>query len=500
MRDSKFLTKLMIFAVLMVVSTAWAFDFSEIENKIVEYKLDNGLTIIVLPRHDAPVVSFVTNVNTGVADDPKGATGLAHMFEHMAFKGTEEIGSKDLKKEMNWMAEEDRIFELILDERSKGDLADSAKLAELEADMALATDSAFAYSETNEFGKIADRNGGVGLNAGTSFDNTAYYISFPSNKLELWMAMESDRFHKPVLRELFKEKQVVAEERRYRVESMPIGRMVNEYLGLAYISHPYGQPLIGEMSEIQDYNRPVMMEQFNKYYIPRNMAIGIVGDVDPEEVYKLAQKYFGRLEDKPKPRPQWIEEQESFGIRKSTIVEKSQPMVIFGYHVPSRVHPDWVALNALAGYLGSGRTSVFYKELVKDKKSAVAVETFTGYPGSKYPSLFSVLCVPSNESSNSENETAILAEIDKVRTELIPESELEKIKAQAKAGMINGLASNTGMASRLTRYQLSHGDWRELFNYLDKVNALTTDDIKRVAETYLDPEKRFAVYIEKPEE
>ncbi len=500
MNHSKFLTKLVIFAILMVVSTAWAFDFSEIEDKISEYDLDNGLTIIVLPRHDAPVVSFVTIVNTGCADDPKGATGIAHMFEHMAFKGTEEIGSKDLKKEEKWMAVEDSIFQLILEERSRGDLADSTKLAELGEKMSVATDSAFSYSETNEFGKIVDRNGGVGLNAGTTFDRTAYYISYPSNKLELWMAMESDRFYKPVLRELFKEKQVVAEERRYRVESMPIGRLTNEYLELAYKSHPYGEPLIGEMSEIQNYSRPVMMEQFKKYYIPRNMAIGIVGDVDPEEVYRLAKKYFGRLEDKPKPMELMIDEQPPFGVRTSTIVEKSQPMCIFGYQIPTVNHPDWKALQALASYLGSGRTSVLYKNLVKEKKSAVEVEAFTGYPGSKYPSLFSLFCMPSNESTDSANEAEILAEIEKVRTEPIPEKDLEKIKARAKASLINGLASNAGLASQLATYQLVYGDWRMLFKELDKFNALTTEDIQRVAEKYLDPEKRFAVFIEKPEE
>jgi predicted Zn-dependent peptidase len=453
-----------------------------------------------MPRHDAPVVSLVTTVNTGCADDPKGAMGLAHMFEHMAFKGTKEIGTKNLKKEQKWMAEEDRIFDLILEERSKGDMADSVRLAELEKEMEIATDSSFSYSETNEFGQIVERHGGVGLNAGTGFDYTTYYISYPSNKLELWMAMESDRFLNPVLRELFKEKQVVAEERRYRVESMPIGRMLNEYLGIAYNSHPYGRPLIGEMSEIQNYNRPVMLEQFNSYYVPRNIAIGIVGDVDPEEVYKLAKKYFGKLKDRPKPKPVMIDEQSPFGVRKSTVMEKSQPMFLSGYHIPTLNHPDWIALDALASYLGSGRTSVLYKNLVKEKKSAVSVEAFIGYPGSKYPSLFSFYCMPSNESSNDENESEILAEIDKVRNELIPEAELEKIKAQAKASLINRLASNSGLASQLVNYELLHGDWRKLFERLDKVNALTLEDIKRVANTYLDPEKRFVTYLEKPEE
>jgi len=496
--------RLVLFAFLIPLifaASAVAFDFSEIEKQVVEYQLDNGLTFIILPRHDAPVVSFVTHVNVGCADDPMGAMGMAHMFEHMAFKGTKEIGPADAKKERKWMQEEDRIFELILEERAKGPLADTVKLAALEEEMAAATDSALQYVVTNEFSQIAGREGGVGLNAGTSMDYTAYYISYPSNKVELWMAMESDRFANPVLRELFKEKQVVAEERRYRVTSSPTGKLFwGEYIGLAYNAHPYGKCLIGEMSEIQNYNRPAMQHQFETYYVPRNIAIGVVGDVDPDEIIKLADKYFGKLEDRPAPPRLMIDEEDPFGTRTSVLHENAQPMFITGYHVPSVSHPDFIALDALASYLGSGRTSVLHKNLVKEKKSAVDVSAFVGFPGRKYPTLFSILCVPSNDFTNVENEEIILAEIDRVRNEPIPEDELNKIKAQAKSSFINGLGSNAGMASQLAAYYFYKGDWRELFKELERVNELTAEDIQRVADKYLDPEKRVVAYIEKPVE
>jgi len=486
---------------LSMASTAFAFDFSEIEDRIVEFSLDNGLKFIILPRHDAPVASFVTQVDAGCADDPKGAMGLAHMFEHMAFKGTKEVGSKDLKKELQWMAVEDSIFNLILDERAKRDLADTARLAELEEQMKVATDSATSYSEMNEFSQIVGKHGGTGLNAGTGYDNTTYYVNFPSNKLELWMALEADRFANPVLRELFKEKQVVAEERRFRVESSPTGRLLfGEYLELAFNAHPYGMCMIGEMSEIQDYNRPQMMEHFKSHYVPRNIVISIVGDVDPKKVQKLAKKYFGKLEDKPDPKPVTVIEPDPFGIREVTIKENSQPLFIMGYHIPAVTHPDFTALEALASYLGSGRTSALYKDLVKEKKSAVEVQAFSGYPADKYPTLFNILCVPSNEHSNQENLEAILGHIEKTRTELIPVEELDKIKAQAKAYLINALGSNAGLAGQLVNYQTKLGDWRKLFKELDRVNALTPEDIKRVAEKYLDPEKRITAYLEKPEE
>nr|MBN2277040.1 insulinase family protein [candidate division Zixibacteria bacterium] len=491
--------RLLVFLILMFASTSMAFDFSQIESKVVDFKLDNGLRFLVLPRHDAPVATFVTLVNAGCADDPKGYMGMAHMFEHMAFKGTVEIGSKDIKKENFWMAKEDSLFELILNERAKGYLADSARLVDLGAQMAEATDSGFQYSETNAFGQIVDRNGGSDLNAGTSFDYTIYYVNYPSNRLELWMAMEADRFSNPVLRELFKEKQVVAEERRFRVESAPTGRLVNEYLGLAYNSHPYGQPMIGEMSEIQNYNRPVMMKQFNMYYIPSNIVIAIVGDVDPGQVKKLAEKYFGKIKARPKQRDVMIDEPEPFGNREVTISENSQPMMITGFHVPSQRHPDWIALDAISSYLGSGRTSVLYKKLVKEKKSAVQVAAFVGYPGSKYPSMLSILSVPSNESTNKDNEAVILEEIEKLRTELIPVEELDKIKAQAKSELINGLASNSGLAIQLASYQTMQDDWHRLFKLLDRVNSLTPEEIQRVANKYMDTTKRVTAYLEKPE-
>lgn len=489
------------FLLLLLASNVFAFDFSGIESKIVEHKLANGLTLIIYPKHDAPVISCVTNVNYGAADDPMGSMGIAHMFEHMAFKGNTEIGTTDYRKEKKWMDEEDRIFELILDERSKGALADSAKLADLDAQLQNATDSAAQYVVNNEYSQLLEMEGVVGKNAGTSRDATTYYMSLPSNKLELWIYLESTRFLDPILREFFQEKQVVAEERRYRVESSPTGRLFqSEYVGLAFNAHPYGKCLTGEMTEIQNYSRAVMREQIKNQYVPENMVVAIAGDVDPANAIKLAEKYFGRIKGSKKARPVIIDEAEPYGVRTTTLYENSQPLFVMGYRIPSNTHPDWYALDALSSYLGSGRTAVLYKKLVKENKTAVEVGAFTGYPASKYTSLLSFLCVPSNESSNAANMEVILAEIEKVRNELIPESELEKIKAQSKAGFISLMGSNNGMANQLAAYQSRTGNWRDLFKELDRINALTTEDIRRVAQLYLDPAKRVVASIEKPEE
>jgi len=505
MKHRIILSGLLVFMLLGIFSTPMAFDFSSIESQVVEFKLDNGMKFIVLPKHDAPIVYIRLIVDVGGCNDPNDANGLAHMFEHMAFKGTKEIGTTNYKKEKKWMDEEDRLFGLILEERAKRELADSTRLAELEEQLKLATDSAMQYVVTNEFGQIYEREGGVNLNAGTGYDMTIYIANYPANKLELWMAMESDRFINPVLREFYKEKNVIAEERRMTRESNPQGKLQDELLATSFTSHPYGNSLIGPMSDIQNYYRPTAIEYFQKFYIPSNMVVSIVGDVDPDEVKHLAKKYFGKIPYKPKPRQVMTIEAPQVAERKTILKEKSQPLYWNSFHIPSINHPDMVALEALADYMGQGRTSLLYKSLVKEKKIAMEIHAFAGYPGSKYPTLFCILSLPSKDHTNVECDEEILKIIEQVKAKLIPEEELEKIKARAKANLVNELSNLSGFFSGLT-FQLAYnelvrGDWRKLFRGLDEINALTPEDIQRVANEYLDVNKRtLALWESKDEE
>jgi predicted Zn-dependent peptidase len=499
------ISALFAFILFGVSGSPIAFDFSEIESKVVEFKLDNGLTFLVLPRHEAPVVSILTMVNVGSAEDPKGAAGMAHLFEHMAFKGTWELGTKDMKKEKKWMEEEDRIFDLILDERAKFGRADSTWLAELDSLLQIASDSAEQYIIVNEFAQIYKQNGGINLNAGTMNDKTFYYAKYPANRLELWMAMESDRFANPVLRQFFQEKQTIAEERRMTRESSPQGKLTDEFMAAAFKEHPYRNSGIGPMSDIQNYSRDVALAFYKKYYVPTNMVIAIVGAVDPDEVRKLAQKYFGSLPAALKPRKVMTIESPQNGERRVVIKEEVQPFYICGFHIPEVNHPDFPAVEALADHLGQGRTSRLYENLVKDKKIAAYVGAFAGYPANKYPSLFIIYSAPSKDHTNQENDTEIIAEIEKVKTELMSDEELKKIKARARAKLINELASpsspiletiNDGLAYQLAYYELIRNGWRNMFKELDRVNALTAEDIRRVANEYLDLDRRTLALLE----
>jgi predicted Zn-dependent peptidase len=490
-------TLVVALAVISIVAApaASAFDFAEIEKSVSEHTLDNGLKVIVMERHDAPVVSFVTYVDVGGVDDPKGYTGMAHMFEHMAFKGTQEIGTKDFQSERTLMKVEDSIFYALRHERSKGFRADSTKLRELEAKFQEAIDNANQVVVPNQFNNVMQQEGGVGLNAGTGMDQTSYIVSLPSNKLELWMAMESARFKEPVLREMYSERQVIAEERRQTLENNPIGRAIDVLKATAFTAHPYGISIVGHASDIQNYTRDEAKAFFNKYYVPSNMILAVVGDVKPKHVFELAEQYWGNIPYSPKPEPIPTVEPEQQGERRVVLEDPAQPFFAEGYHIPNYADPDFPALQAMMDYLGQGRTSLLYKKLVKEEKIAAMVGSFAGYPGSKYPSLALIYAMPSPDGSNEQCEEMILGEIQRLKDTLLTDKEVEEIKARFKASFINGLTSNLGMAGQLAGAQNDWGDWRALFRELDRINAVTAQDIQRVAKKYFTENNRTVVYL-----
>ncbi len=476
-------------------STALAFDFTKLQNSVVEHTLKNGLKVLVMERHDAPVASFVTYVNAGAVDDPKGYTGIAHMFEHMAFKGTTTLGTKDFATEEKLMAVEDSIFMLLRDERNRGRFTDSAKIAALTAAYEEAREKSYQLVIPNAFGQLVEREGAVGLNAGTGEDNTVYFYSLPSNKAELWFATESERFFAPVFREMYKERDVVAEERRMRIESSPIGRMVEEFLTLSFKAHPYGVSGIGNMSDIQYYSRDEAKAFFQKYYAPANAVVVVVGDVKADAIFALAEKYFGRIPYRPAPPRIATVEPPQQGERRSFMEDPSQPVYLVGWHVPDGCSPERPSLDALTDYLASGRTSVLYKSMVKEKKMAVQVQALTGFPGDKYPNLFGVFAVPSAGHDNDECEKEIFDAVEKLKSELIPLEEVKRIQARAKARFINQLGGNQGLAFQLAGYQTQWGDWREMFRELDRINAVTPESIQKVAQKYLTKLNRTVVLM-----
>jgi len=484
----------LLFVIALVASrSAEAQDLAEFEKRMTEFTLSNELKFLVLERHEAPVVSFHTYADVGAVDEVKGITGLAHLFEHMAFKGTKTIGTKDYEAEAKAMAEMDKLFEAMKIERRKGEKADQKRLEQLQKQFEEAQKEAQKYIVHDEYEEVLSREGATGFNAYTSQDATQYIVSLPSNKVELWMSLESDRFANPVLREFYKERDVVTEERRLG-ENSPIRRLYEEFQAIAYKAHPYGEPVIGHMSDIRTLTRPEAEIFYRKYYGPSNLTIAIVGDVNPQQIKRLAEKYFARIPGGPKPEPVETVEPPQRGERRVAVEDPSQPRILISYHQPNMNHPDSAVFQVIAEIVGTGRTSRLYKSLVKDKKIAVSAYAWRSW--NKYPGLFTFSAIPAKGHTNKECEEAIYAQIEKLKIEPVSPEELEKAKTRERASLIRQMASNRGLAAELTFYEVITGDWRNLFRQLDKIEKVTFEDIQRVAKEYFTSKNRSVGIIE----
>jgi len=471
---------------LTVAVSAAAQDLSAFEKRTTVRKLDNGLTIIILERPEAPVFSYATVVNAGAAQEVAGITGLAHMFEHMAFKGNDVIGTKDWKGEQAALRKVEETYAAYDRARRQETARDETRVKQLEKEWRDAISAADKFVVTEEFTKTVESAGGVGLNAGTAMDYTIYFYSMPSNRFELWAYLESERYRAPFLREFYKERDVVMEERRMRVESSPVGRLLQQFMSMAFIAHPYGVNGIGHMSDLQTISATDAVDFFKKQYVPANMVIAIVGDVKAAEAMPVIEKYFGRIPKAPGPEPLRTIEPKQNSERTVILREASQPFYLEGYHRPAGTHPDDSIYAAMEMLMSNGRTSRLYKSLVRDKKIAVQASGFNGFPGEKYANLFTYFIVPTPGNTASSLAEPLRAEIERLKTEDVSAEELQSVKMRAKASLLRQLDSNAGLARQLAGYQTLHGDWRKLFREIGEIEKVTPADIRRVAnETFV---------------
>jgi len=459
----------------------FAQDLASFEKNVTVKTLPNGLTVVLYRRPEAPVFSFFTLVDAGSAQDPLHQTGLAHMMEHMAFKGTPDIGTTDYAKEKVALQKVEETYAAYENERVKRVAQDPQKLKQLQQAWQAAIKDADQYVIKNQFGEIVESHGGVGLNAFTSYDETGYMYSLPSNQLELWAALESDRFKDPVMREFYKERNVVMEERRMRTDSRPTGRLLEQFLGTAFMANPYHRPTIGYASDLQSFSATDAQDFFHKNYVPSNMVIGLVGDLDPAKVMPIVEQYFGQLPAAPKPQELTTTEPPQNSLRQVNLQDPSQPFYLKEYHRPSYLDPDDAVYDAITDLMSNGRVSRLYRALVRDQKIAAYAAGFSGLPGTKYAHLFALYGVPLPGHTNDELRDAIHKQIDLLKTTDITDEELAMFKTRSKADLIRSLSSNEGLAQALATYQTRYGDWRELFRYLDRVDKVTKADVRRVA-------------------
>jgi predicted Zn-dependent peptidase len=488
-----FVARVLVLLVTVAV-VGRAQDMASFEKRTTVKVLPNGLTLIVCERPEAPVFSFYTSVDAGDANDPSGQSGLAHMFEHLAFKGTKDIGTTDYPAEKAALEKVETAYAAYDFEYRKRVGRDEAKLKDLKAAFDAAVKDAQQYVVPNQFTEIAEANGAVGVNASTGLDTTQYFWSMPANRLELWAYMESDRIANPVPREFYKERDVVMEERRMRIDSSPFGKLLEQFAAAAYVAHPYHRPGVGWESELSQITATEAAAFHAKYYVPSNIVIAVAGDLKTAEVMPVLEKYFGSIPAGPPPEAMTTVEPKQVAEKTIVLKQPTQPLYVEGYHKPDYRDPDDAVYDAISDVFSNGRTSRLYRSLVRDQQIAAEVEGVTGYPGDKYPGLFVFLAVPLPGHTPEQMRDAIHKEIDKLKTTDVTDDELQMFKTRSRADLLRGLGDNQGLAQQLAEYQQRYGDWRELFRQLDKIDKVSKADIRRVAnKTFMDTNRTIAI-------
>ncbi len=521
------------------------------------FTLPNGMKFLLIPRSDQPnTIAAGWLAKVGSVNERPGITGISHFFEHMMFKGTDTIGTRDPKRDadyrrrqkelrdkinaMTWSEQYARFFKgeiddpwnakndspalaamraelkALMDEQQgkAGDdeikkiAAEAAKVDEtiaggaqrkkdLESQAARLKDqqTALATIVKDEFDKVYTSAGGTGMNAFTSFDLTFFFISVPSNKFELWSWMESDRLNGSVFREFYSERDVVHEERRLRTESTPTGVFQEQFDSMFWMASPYGWPVIGWTSDLNSYTMDEAMKYWNTYYRPNNLVGIVVGDFNPAEAKATITKYFSRLEpSKTPPTPMVTLEPKQMAEQRMYAEAETQPQVEIRYHTVPFMHKDSYPLEVMASVL-NGRTGRLYKDMVEG--SGIASGANARQDSRKYAGLFSFTAETKGEATPQQLEDAWYAELKKLQTEPVPEKELQKVKNQAAADSYRRLQNNFFLMVQLA-YAEALGDWSEINKESAKIQAVTPEDIKRVANDYFGKTNRsVAVFTRK---
>jgi predicted Zn-dependent peptidase len=521
------------------------------------FTLPNGMKFLLVPRHDQPnTVAAGWLAKVGSVNERPGITGISHFFEHMMFKGTDAIGTRDSARDADYRARQkairDKINQLTwsaqYDSYFKGTIADAwdakndtpelarlraelkslmdeqqgkagdAEIKQLEVELAKtdattptgtqrkadldkqianlkAQQTALSTIVKDEFDKIYTAAGGTGMNAFTSYDLTFYFINVPSNKFELWAWMESDRLNNSVFREFYSERDVVHEERRLRTESTPTGVFQEQFDSMFWMASPYSWPVIGWTSDLNSYTMDEAMKYWNTYYRPNNLVGIIVGDFDPAAAKKTITTYFSRLEPGKVAPPSVVTLEPKQGAEMRMMAEaETQPQVEIRYHTVGFQHKDSYALDVMSSIL-NGRTGRLYKDMVEGSK--VASSAGAQQDSRKYAGAFSFDAETKGDSTPAQLEEGWYAELKKLQTEAVPAEELQKVKNQAMADSYRRLQSNFFLLIQLAQAE-ALGDWSEINKESAKIQAVTAGDIKRVANQYFDKTNRsVATYTRK---
>ena len=463
-----------------------------LKKNVVTARLANGITVVLLNRGYAPVLAFEVAFRVGSVDESYHTAGAAHLLEHMLFKGTERLGTKDFARERPLLGRIEAVGETI--DRLKLTDPGNLMLPGLEKELARLQEELARYVEPSPYDIVYTGQGGIGLNASTSRDRTGYYVQLPSTQLELWARTESERLIQPVFREYYLERSNVVQERLMRYDSIGTGLLFETFLAQAFLAHPYRHPIIGWRSNIPYLSLVEVRRFFREYYIPSRMTITIVGKQDVAETLRVVKRYFERIESRPDPAPVSIVEPPRLGERRVSIRFESSPYLIVGWHKPAFPARDSFTCEVIGELLTGGKSSRLYRSLVVERRIASSVSAWDSAPGSRYDNLFSIFAAPLAPHTPEDLEKALYEEIDRFFVE-VSSDEIRRVVNKIESEMVFGLASNRGLASTLSYYQTVHGDWRHAVSYLDMIGMATVDDIRAVKDRYFTPLNRTVAIL-----
>jgi predicted Zn-dependent peptidase len=476
---------------------------------VQEFTLPNGMRWLLFERHDSPTVVGGWVAHVGSVNEREGITGISHLFEHMMFKGTRTIGTKDIAADLRIIDEQEKIraemreeMKTMRERQRRGEIDDLTKpenqtprYRELDKQFDELVQKQRATQIKDHLSQIYTKNGAEGLNAGTSEDWTLYFVRLPANRIELWSWLESDRLINPVFREFYSERDVVYEERRMRTESTPLGKYDEAFNALFWQASPYKWPVVGWPSDVSSITKAEADAYFGTYYAPNNLTGVLVGDFNVATVRPLLEKYFGRLpRGKTEPPEVVTTEPAQIGEKRFRAEAETSPTVRIWYHAVPFMHKDRTVVDLVTDVL-SGRTGRLYKGLVTGRQ--VANEASASVDLKKYDGLIQVESTVKEGKDPAAVEQAIYEELEKLEDEPLPAEELQKIKNQAKANAFRRLSSPFSIAIQLMIYD-GFGDWRYINTYAEEVDRVTAADLQRAAKQYFTKENRtVGVFLRK---
>lgn len=489
-----------ILLTLFLAQPAFADDLTQsiqgLKQEIKHVRLENGLNLILVRRPFSPTVAAYIKFRAGGVDETNQSAGIAHMLEHMLFKGTPTIGTIDYANEEKYILQANAFAEKLDTARRALERAKAAGNAEeaerLKKEVHLHRSRLMALSRLSRRYIVPEAdsyiyalNGERGYNAYTTKDLTNYQIELPASRLEVWARMESDRLQNSVLRDFYTEREVVVEERRLRVDNVAQGFLLESFMKAVYGDHPYGRSLIGTMDVIQYLNYDQAMAFYRTYYAPNNTVIALVGDIDPAAAEALVRKYFSHL--KPAAIPETSPPPPVVRPVRIEVERPGSPLMFMAWHTPSGLSKETLAMEVLSEILAGKQDSRLFKNLILKDRTAAEISAWTGYPGERYPGLLTISAVPAPGKSYDDVEKGVLAEIERIQKEGVTQDEVDRVKTGSLASFIYGMRSNASYADNLTYFQLLYGNYNKLFEKIELLNQITREDV-RAAALLLKPE------------